>query len=146
MESMTITSSRRWLLITLILSLGGNMFLGGMLVSRILPRTPPDPPDPKRFVERLAATLSPADAEILGQHLSFDRDAVLAEPPMRDDLPGKIAIALRTEPFDPQALDQLIANHERQAQLFNEHMRKGLIAAASAMSPEGRRKMAAFRP
>lgn len=129
--------------LALLASLGGNLFLGGFILGG--PRHH-GPPDPERFVERLAATLPEADAAMLRRALADNRDALVADRERHRDMPRKIEAALLAEPFDPQALARVFAETDAQEQPARRRMQQALIEVAAALSPEGRRRMAAFRP
>jgi len=140
---------RRLLPLLLLGSLALNMFLLGAMVSHGGPHGPPHgPPDPRHLVERLAADLPAADAAILWQAYEAHRptlDARHAHDP-RDAMRQAIQDGLRADPFDPEALIGRLAEIDQDEQRFHRHIERHLIDAIATMSPEGRHRLAAFRP
>lgn len=135
---------RRWMPVALIGSLGLNLFLGGFLLAR--PHHHGGPPSPEHFVERMAATLPDADAAILRRSVANHRDDLAADHKRREEFPQRIQTILSAEPFDPKALAALFAEHDRAEQDSRETLQKALIEATTAMSAEGRHRLANFRP
>lgn len=142
---MSFSLRRHWMPAALLASLGANLFLGGFLLGQPH-RPPPGPPDPQRFVERLASTLPEADAAVVRRIMAANRDALVADRERRFDMPRRIAAALKAEPFDPQALSQLFAEDDRQDRAVRLRIQAAIIEVAAAISPEGRKRMAEFRP
>lgn len=140
----------RWPTIVLLLSLGANMFLGGFLLGhRPPPFGPPPgggPPDPAHMVERVAARLSPDDAAILRRALDANRDLFEEERRRRREFPDRLRAALKAEPFDPKALLRIFEENDREEAQSRGRIAAALVASVAAMSPEGRRRMADFRP
>lgn len=142
----------RWPMIVLLLSLGANMFLGGFLLGhRPPPFGPPPPgggppPDPARMVERVASLLPPEDAAILRRALDANRDLFEEERRRRRDFPNRLRTSLKAEPFDPKALLRIFEENDRDEAQTRGRIAAALVAAAAAMSPEGRSRMADFRP
>ncbi|WP_448192413.1 periplasmic heavy metal sensor [Azospirillum sp. sgz301742] len=138
---------RRWMPIALIVSLATNMFLGGLILSHAGRRGPPHgPPGPERFIEHLAATLPPDDGALLRRALEANRDTLNAEHALHESMPQKIRAALLAEPFDPAALVSVFTDNDTRERDLRQRMQRALADAAAAMSPEGRRQMAEFRP
>lgn len=144
---MTRPPLRRWMPIALIVSLAANMFLGGLMLSHFGRRgPPPGPPGPERFIEHMASTLPPADAALLRRALDDNRDTLAAERRVREGVPDRIRAALLAEPFDPKALVAVYTDTDQRERELRERVQAALANAAAAMSPEGRRRMAEFRP
>lgn len=147
MTTPTPRRPRRWMPIALIVSLAANMFLGGLILShlgRFGP--PPGPPGPERFIEHLAATLPPDDAALLRRALDANRDTLAAEHRLRETMPERIRTALLAEPFDAGALVAVFTDNDGRERELRQRVQRALADAAAAMSPEGRRRMAEFRP
>jgi uncharacterized membrane protein len=134
----------RWLPAVLLVSLAGNMFLGGAMFAGG-PRLG-RPPDPIQAIERLAATLSQADAAVVRRALDAHRSEILADHEGREVLHHQVRLALLSEPFDPQALSRLLEAGESAEQAMHERWRQVLVDVAAALSPEGRRKIVTFGP
>ena len=148
--TMTLTMpdrSSRWLLIG---SLALNLFFIGTIVSLaarhyVLPAQPAATERPRTAaarIERLAAPLPAADAEKL--RAAFRARASAAEG-ARDALNKAYERAqdvLKAEPFDVAALRAALAEARGARPAYDQVMQEILIAGASAMSPEGRTRLA----
>jgi len=139
---------RRWMPIALIVSLAANMFLGGLIVSHVGRFGPPPggPPSPERFIEHLASTLPPDDGAVLRQALEANRETLAEEHRMHEAMPSRVRTALLAEPFDPNALISVFTDTDQRERDLRVRVQRALAAAAAEMSPEGRRRMAEFRP
>jgi uncharacterized membrane protein len=147
---MPVARTSRWLVL---ISLALNLFfvgVAGALVARNYLSTPVLVAVPDRSVasriDRLAATLPPADAEKL--RAEFRARLATVEPAREayrraQDTTRDI---LRTEPFDIGALRAAMAQ-ARAARLVLDEALHGVVAAAAAqMSPAGREKLADWPP
>ncbi|PWC32065.1 periplasmic heavy metal sensor [Azospirillum sp. TSO22-1] len=145
---MTRTTLRRWMPVALMLSLAVNFFFAGLAVSHVgrPPPPPHGPPGPEGFLQRLAETLPPDDAVILRRALDANRATMQAEHDVRESFPQRIRAALLAEPFDPKALLAVFETTDQQERALRQRVQASLAEAAAAMSPEGRRRMAEFRP
>ena len=148
--TMTLTlpdRSSRWLLVG---SLALNLFfvgtIGALAVRHyVLPAQPAATERPRTVaarIERLAAPLPAADAEKL-------RAAFRAqEPPAeraRAALNGALEhlqAALRAQPFDPAQLRAALTEIRTTRPIYEQTMGDIYLAGATAMSPEGRIKLA----
>jgi uncharacterized membrane protein len=155
---MTMTStfaspdrSSRWLLIV---SLALNLFfvgtIGALAIRHYATTTQPAAIERQRTaasrVDRLAATLPRADAEKL--RAAFKAQEAAAES-ARDALNRaieRIQTTLRTQPFDPAQLRAAMAEARTLRPRYEQIMQEILVAAASAMSEEGRVKLADWPP
>lgn len=148
--TMTLTMpdrSSRWLLIG---SLALNLFFIGTIVSLaarhyVIPSQPAATERPRTAaarIERLAAPLPAADAEKL--RAAFRARASAAEA-ARDALNKAYERAqgvLKAEPFDAAGLRAALADARAARPAYDQAMQDILIAGASAMSAEGRAKLA----
>jgi uncharacterized membrane protein len=139
--------SARWLLIA---SLALNLFFIGTIAALavrhyILPAQPAATERPRTAagrIERMAAPLPPADAERL--RATFRPRASEAEE-ARGALNRafeRTQAALRKEPFDPAQLRAALADVRATRPAYELVMQEVYLAAAGAMSPEGRAKLA----
>lgn len=149
---MTRMILQRWMPIALMLSLAVNMFFAGLVVSHIgrPPPPPHGPPGPEGFLQRMADTLPDADAAILRRAIDSSRPNMQAEHEEREAFLQKIRAGLLAQPFDPKALLAVFEERFEDADTREHAMRQrvivALVDAAAAMSQEGRRRMAEFRP
>jgi uncharacterized membrane protein len=135
--------SSRWLLIG---SLALNLFfigtIGSLAVRHYVMSAQPAATERPRTaaarIERLAAPLPPADAEKL--RATFRPRASEAEE-ARVAL-NRIQAALRKEPFDPAQLRAALVEVRAMRPAYELVMQEIYLAAAGAMSPEGRAKLA----
>jgi uncharacterized membrane protein len=150
MTRLTFTLSDRMcrlLPVFLLVSLAANMFLLGLVVSHHGP-PPFGPPDPRRFVERVARELPSEDARILWKVYEDLRpvlDTRLGREPHRN-LHRIIEEALLSEPFNPEGLIQRLAENDQEEHAFHRLVERHVIAAVATMSPEGRRRLARVHP
>jgi len=145
-----VARTSRWLVLV---SLALNLFFvgaAGALVARNYfsapsPNAPVDRSVAAR-VDRLAATLPPADGEKLREE--FRARSATVEP-ARDayrraqDAAREI---LRIEPFDVGALRAAMAQTRAARQVLDEALNGVVAAAAAQMSPSGRAKLADWPP
>ena len=150
--TMTIQDrSSRWLLVG---SLALNLFfigtLGALAVRHyVLPTQPAATERPRTAaarIDRLAAPLPAADAEKL--RAAFRAREAPAES-ARDTLNRafeRMQAALRAQPFDPAQLRTALADVRMARPAYEQVMQEIYLAGASAMSPEGRIKLADWPP
>ena len=139
--------SSRWLLIG---SLALNLFfigtIGSLAVRHYVMAAQPAATERPRTaaarIERLAAPLPPADAEKL--RATFRPRASEAEAARVALIRAfeRIQAALRKEPFDPAQLRAALAEVRAMRPAYELVMQEIYLAAAGAMSPEGRAKLA----
>ncbi|MEI6556916.1 MAG: periplasmic heavy metal sensor [Rhodospirillaceae bacterium] len=131
---------RRW---GLPLSLAFNVFLIAVIGVHEWHR-PHGPPGPGRMMEDIARSLPEADAAILRQRFAAEP---LLRTPFRDgrDMMTPVREAMRAEPFDPAALEAAFGGLHQDRSRFDQALERALITAATAMSPEGRRRLADHR-
>jgi len=137
----------RWLLIG---SLALNLFFVGTLVSLaarayMLPAQPAATERPRTAaarIERLAGPLPSADAAKLRAAFRVrESSAEGARDALNKAYEGAQA-ALRTEPFDPAALRAALAEARAARPAYDQVMQDILLTGASAMSVEGRKRLA----
>ncbi len=135
---------RPWLKITLVASLAGNLFLGGVLVGGGLrpPMKPPFGPLNGERLERIIATLPPTDQAILRAALDGPDQRVRRNFASIDSLRQRSAEILRTEPFDPAALRVVFEEMDQQMQTVGRSLLADFVTAAEKLSPEGRKVLA----
>lgn len=139
-------ADRRWLLPA---SFALNVFLGVALAAHAFRPgfgPPPPPPKPDKLMERIAETLPPADAAILRSAFEQQRSRLDRFRDHRDDFPDRIRAALQADHFDAETLRRLLAEGRIRRDEFETALETLLVDAASVMSPEGRRKLADWRP
>jgi uncharacterized membrane protein len=143
--SLPARGGARWLLLG---SLALNLFFVGVALA-IAIRAPAPPPrwDPNVFVrvERLSATLPPADADLL-------RGAIRANHAAIDDAQNKyhaardrIHAALREELFKVEDLRAAMVETRAARQAYDQVIQRVFADIAANMSPAGRRAVADWR-
>lgn len=141
----------RWVLV---ISLALNLFFvsatGALLARHYFTQGPATPAPVDHSVaarmERLAATLPAADAEILraeygGKAAKVDA-ARNAYRDARDDVRG----TLRAERFDPEAMRAAMIRTRAERQRFDEVLQDVIASASAKMSAAGRNKLADWPP
>lgn len=141
----TIRVSSRWLLLG---SLALNLFFIGVAVALAVRSPAPPTWDRDVFVrtERLAATLPPADADILRGEIKAHRDTI-------ESLQNKYSMAreairdtLRQDTFDPTAMRAAMAQTRAARQAFDQTIQGVFAGSAARMSPAGRKALADWPP
>jgi uncharacterized membrane protein len=140
------SASPRWLLLG---SLALNLFfVGAAIAMAIRDPAPVSPFDRDVFVrvERLSATLPPADAAKLRAEIQSNRDAIkTAQLQYRESQDG-IRLALRSEPFDIGAMRAAMTQTRAARQTFDQTIQRVVAQAAAEMSLAGRNALADWPP
>jgi uncharacterized membrane protein len=137
--------SPRWLLLG---SLALNLFFVGVALAMVIRAPAPSYWDPNVFVrvERLAATLPPADAEILRNQISANHAAIDKAQTNHHSARQHIYEVLRQEPFDVEAMRAATAQ-ARTARLNFDQTIQGVFADIAAnITPAGRQALANWPP
>ena len=148
--TMTMTMpdrSSRWLLIG---SLALNLFFIGTLASLaarayMMPGQPAATERPRTAaarIERLAAPLPAADAEKLRAAFRTRESAAEGARDALNKAYERAQGALRTDPFDAVSLRAALAEVRAARPAYDQVMQDILVTGASAMSPEGRNRLA----
>lgn len=137
---------RPWLKLSLIASLAGNLFLGGVLVGGGLrpPMKPPFGPPFGEQLEKQLATLSKSDQAILRTVLDGPDGKVRKDFEAIDVLRRRSVEALQADPFDPAAFRAVFEAMELHFQSLGRERLASVVAAAEKLSPEGRKVLAEF--
>lgn len=140
---MTMPRLSRWLLP---LSLALNVFLGTLAVMH--PPFPPrhEPPDPAQIIERIAASLPPADAVILRR--VFAAHAADLDRAARDfhAMPDRILALLAAPRLDEDALRAVMAANREAHTRLDDTLGLIVVEVVPRLSPEGRAALARFDP
>src|SRR6478609_2503995 len=137
--------SSRWLLLG---SLALNLFFVGIALAMVIRAPAPSYWDPNVFVraERLAATLPPADGEILRKHIDANHVAIEDAQSKYHSARQHIHAVLRQEPFDVEAMRTATAQ-TRTARLNFDQTVQGVFAdIAAKITPAGRQALANWPP
>jgi uncharacterized membrane protein len=140
-----VQGSSRWLLLG---SLALNLFFVGVAVAMVIRAPAPSYWDPNVFVrvERLAATLPPADADILRGQIKANHAAIEDSQTKYHSARQHIHDLLRQEPFDVEAMRAAMAQ-TRAARLNFDQTVQGVFAVIAAkISPAGRQALANWPP
>src|SRR5512139_109721 len=142
----TVTrGSSRWLLLG---SLALNLFFLGVGLAMVTRAPAPSYWDPNVFVrvERLAATLPPADAEIVRKQMNANHAAIDEAQTKYHSARQHIHEVLRQEPFDVEAMRAATAQ-TRAARLNFDQTLQGVFAdIAAKIAPAGRQALANWPP
>lgn len=137
--------STRWLLLG---SLALNLFFVGVAVAMAIRSPAPSAWDRNVFVrvERLAATLPPADGDLLRGHVNANRAAIEEAQTNYRGAQDAIRETLRQEPFDPGAMRAAMAKTRAARQTFDQTVQGMFASAAAQMSSAGRNALADWPP
>ena len=141
----TTSGSSRWLQLG---SLALNLFFVGVAVAMSIRAPAPSYWDRDVFVrvERLAATLPPADADLVRGAMNANRGVIAAAQLKFQEAREHIHNMLRQEPFDPAALRAAMAE-SRAARGAYDQLVQGIFATTAAqMSGAGRHALADWPP
>jgi len=135
----------RWLLLG---SLALNLFFVGIAIAMVVRAPAPSYWDRNVFVriERLAATLPPADADTLRGEVNANRGPIETAQTAYHTAQDHIREVLRQEPFDVEAIRAAMAK-TRTARLTSDQTVQDVFAVIAAkISPAGRQAMANWPP
>ena len=136
--------SSRWLLLA---SLALNLFFVGIAVAMIrAPASPTWDRDVFVRIERIAATLPPADADLLRGEVNTRRQAL--EDAQHQFLTAReqIHTALRRDPFSAEDMRAAMTKTRAARQNFDQTLQGIFANAASRMSNSGRNALADWPP
>ncbi|OAN52283.1 hypothetical protein A6A04_00895 [Paramagnetospirillum marisnigri] len=141
---MDLTLIRRW---SLPLSLALNVFLATVIALHPRPpHRPGPPPPPIEIARQIAASLPPADGAILLEVFAAHAETFQRSHDIQHEAPERIKAALAAREFSADALRAAFDVNRAGRQLIDEALAATLIETASRMSPEGRAKLAQWRP
>lgn len=138
-------SSSRWLLLG---SLALNLFFLGVAIAMAVRAPAPSYWDRNVFVrvERLAATLPPADADILRSRINANRTAIEDAQTAYHAAQDQIHEVLRQEPFDIEAMRAAMAKTRAGRQAFDQTIQGVFAGVAAGISQAGRQALANWPP
>lgn len=141
----TIRVSSRSLLLG---SLALNLFFVGIAVALAVRGPAPSTWDRDVFVraERLAATLPPADADVLRAEMQANRDTIGNLQSKYYASREAIRDTLSREPFDPATIRQNMADTRAARQAYDQAIQGAFADAATKMTPAGRAALADWPP
>ncbi|HET9716952.1 MAG TPA: periplasmic heavy metal sensor [Pseudolabrys sp.] len=137
--------SSRWLLLG---SLALNLFFVGVAFAMAIRAPAPSYWDPNVFVrvDRLAATLPQADAEILRAKINTNHADIDRAQTNYHSARQRIHDVLRQEPFDVEAMRTSMAQTRAARLKFDETIQNVFADIASEISPAGRQALANWPP
>jgi uncharacterized membrane protein len=138
--------SSRWLLLG---SLALNLFFIGIGIAILIRGpAPPSPWDRNVFVriERMAATLPPADANVLRGSIDNTRQALENAQTDYRSAQDQIREAMRQEPFSVENMRAAMGRTRAARQNFDQILQGAVADAAAKMSPSGRQALANWPP
>ncbi len=137
--------SSRWLLLG---SLALNLFFVGVAIAMAVRAPAPSYWDRNVFVrvERLAATLPPADADTLRGQINAKRDAIADAQSAYHTAQDHIHDVLRQEPFDVEAMRTAMTKTRATRQAFDQTIQGVFAGIAASISPAGRQALANWPP
>lgn len=140
---MNPTLIRRW---SLPLSLALNVFLATVVVMHPRPPHRPGPPLPAEIARQMAATLPPADGAILLEVFAAHAEAFQRSHDIQQEAPERIKAALAAPDFSADTLRAAFDVNRAGRQMIDDALTATLIETASRLSPEGRARLAQWRP
>jgi uncharacterized membrane protein len=138
-------SASRWLLLG---SLALNLFFVGAAVAIVVRAPAPPSSDRNVFVrvERIAATLPPADADLLRGQITANRETLEDTQTKYSTAQDVIREALQQDPFNAAAMRAAMAKTRAARQNFDQAIQGVFAGAAVQMSSAGRQALADWPP
>ena len=137
----------RWRSVILVVSLALNLFFGGMFVARHALRPPRGPEAMlSRLVGELGAGLSAADRATLQRVFASHEAEIKGRSAEAMRARAGIRAAMVGEPFDPAALTTAVDDASARDGAMRRALERMLLEAATQISPDGRRRLATWRP
>ena len=136
--------SSRWLLLG---SLALNLFFAGVAAAMFI-HAPAPTWDRNVFVrvERVAATLPPADADLLRSRINANYAAIDDAQNAYQTARDLIRATLRQDPFDGEAMRTAMAKTRAARQTFDQTIQGVFAGVAPQMSSAGRHALADWPP
>jgi uncharacterized membrane protein len=140
----------KWVLAALVVSLGLNLFVGGVMIGRGLHHHrdwSAERPSPDRehrviaFVGRMAMALPPEDrAKFMAKMEGYRAELVEADRNFRDAR-NKVQDAIAAEPFDRNALDRAFGEVAARMAAMQKVLHAALSDAVSTLPPDARKAL-----
>lgn len=145
MTPTTVRSSTRWLLLG---SLALNLFFVGIAIAMAVRGPPPSSWDRNVFVrvERMAASLPAADADLMRGEVQANRAAIEETQTRYRSAQSAIRATLRQEPFNPDAMRAAMTEARTARLAFDQAVQSAFANAAAEMSVAGRSALADWPP
>jgi uncharacterized membrane protein len=145
-----VLSLPRWLVsLVLIASLGGNLFLAGIVFGRHFAPRPP-PPDPEvmfgRMIDHLSASLTPSDRDTLQRVFAAHRGQFADHAAAVRQARVAVERAMAAEPFRRDELRAAFERMEAERLAMAGTFRDALVETAADISPQGRQVLARRPP
>jgi uncharacterized membrane protein len=136
--------SSRWLLLV---SLALNLFFVGVVVAIAIRAPAPSTWDRNVFVrvERLAATLPPADGEIVRRQMQAHHDAIEQAQDKYHAAREEVRETLRQDPFKVEDMRAAMANTRAARQAYDQIIQGVFADLAPQLSSAGRHALADWR-
>jgi uncharacterized membrane protein len=138
--------SVRWRSVILVLSLALNLFFAGLFVTRHA--FGPRGPDAMlaRLIGELGAQLSDPDRATLQRVFDAHAAEIKERSAQARQSRTGIRAAMVAQPFDPAALTSAVEEAGARDLAMRRAVERMLLEAAPQVSPDGRGKLAAWRP
>lgn len=148
------SKSRPWVLILLIVSLGLNLFLGGLMAGRWFSGPHHRPPmaaergpsgEPNRILQRMAASVPPEHRGAFEAAVATHRDRIVQFASQSREAREQVREVLRKEPFDRAALDRAFENVRVHNMALQSEIQNAIADGAAALPPDARQRLADWR-
>ncbi len=138
---------RKPFVIGLALSIALNVFLVGVIGAHLLHsrREPPHVSPIDKMLTRAHDNLSPEDAATMQRIIEQSRPDLMRYEQETKEAHARANAILRTEPFDAAAYIAALGESRSHRRAFEMQMEQSFVAAAQAISPDGRRRLADMR-
>lgn len=149
--------SRPWVVIVLVVSLGLNLFLGGLMAGRWFSGPPHRPHvaamqgergaagEPGRILQRMASTLPPEHRPAFEAAIAKHHDRVVQAASQAREAREHVRDILRKEPFDRAALDDAFGKLRTSNLALQTEIQVTIADAAAALPPSARQRLTEWR-
>ena len=150
------SKSRPWVLTVLVVSLGLNLFLGGLMAGRWFSGPPHrqhaamqgergPAGEPGRILQRMAATLPPEQRPAFEATIAKHRDRVAQAASQAREAREQVREVLRREPFDRAALDNAFEQVRAKNLALQIEIQTTIAEAAAGLPPSARQQLSEWR-
>lgn len=149
------STPRPWVLIVLIVSLGLNLFLGGLMAGHWF-SGPPHPPraaqgergaagEPGRILQRMASTLPPEHRPAFEAAIAKHRDRVAQAASQSREAREQVREILRKDPLDRAALDRAFEAVRTSNIALQTEIQMTIAEAAADLPASARQRLTEWR-
>lgn len=135
------TERGRVFAVLFVISLGINLFLGGVIAARWIAEPPASPDMRPLSVGSLRGALGPGANGMVDDVMAGRRGEIRARMQEAAQARDRAQQALSAEPFDPQKARQELANFRHKSALAQQSMQEAIVELAAKLTPQQRKRL-----